>query len=60
MDKLVSLYEQLKKLRDAGVKMKDISEETNITSSVLSFFIFVCTARLHQQHIRRQRQRLRA
>lgn len=36
MDKLVSLYEQLKKLRDAGVKMKDISEETNITSSVLS------------------------
>ena len=25
MDKLVSLYEQLKKLRDAGVKMKDIS-----------------------------------
>lgn len=36
MDKLISLYEQMKKLRDSGVRMKDISEETNIASSVLS------------------------
>ena len=36
MDKLVSLYERMKKLRDAGVRMKDISEETGIASSVLS------------------------
>lgn len=36
MDKLVSLYEQLKKIRESGVKVKDISEETDIASSVLS------------------------
>ena len=36
MDKLVSLYERMKKLREAGVRMKDISEETGIASSVLS------------------------
>lgn len=36
MDKLVSLYNLMKKLRDAGVKMKTISEETDIASSVLS------------------------
>lgn len=36
MNRLISLYEQMKKLRDAGVRMKDISEETNIASSVLS------------------------
>lgn len=36
MDKLVALYERMKKLREAGVRMKDISEETGIASSVLS------------------------
>lgn len=36
MDKLVSLYEQMKKLRESGVRMKDISEKTGIASSVLS------------------------
>lgn len=36
MDRLISLYEQMKKLRESGVRMKDISEETNIASSVLS------------------------
>ena len=36
MDRLILLYEQMKKLREIGVRMKDISEETNIASSVLS------------------------
>lgn len=36
MDKLVTLYERMRKLREAGVRMKDISEETGIASSVLS------------------------
>lgn len=36
MDKLIFLYEQLKKIRESGVKVKDISEETDIASSVLS------------------------
>lgn len=36
MDKLISLYEQLRKLRETGIKVKDISEETEIASSVLS------------------------
>ncbi len=36
MYKLVSLYEQMKKLRESGVRMKDISEKTGIASSVLS------------------------
>lgn len=36
MDRLISLYERMKKLRDLGVRMKDISEETDIASSVLS------------------------
>lgn len=36
MDKLVSLYERMKKLRESGVRMKDIAEETDIASSVLS------------------------
>ena len=36
MEKLISLYERLKKLRDSGVRMKDIAEETDIASSVLS------------------------
>lgn len=36
MEKLIALYERLKKLRDSGVRMKDISEETEIASSVLS------------------------
>lgn len=36
MDRLILLYEQMKKLRETGVRMKDISEETNIASSVLS------------------------
>lgn len=36
MDKLIFLYEQLKKIRESGVKVKEISEETEIASSVLS------------------------
>ena len=36
MDRLLSLYERMKKLRESGVRMKDISEETDIASSVLS------------------------
>lgn len=36
MDKLVSLYERMKKLRESGIRMKDIAEETDIASSVLS------------------------
>lgn len=36
MDKLVTLYGQMKKLRENGVRVKDISEETDIASSVLS------------------------
>lgn len=36
MDRLASLYERMKKLREAGVKVKEISEETDIASSVLS------------------------
>lgn len=36
MDKLIAIYEQMKKLRETGVKMKDISEETDIAASVLS------------------------
>lgn len=36
MDKLALLYERMKKLREPGVKMKEISEETDIASSVLS------------------------
>lgn len=36
MDKLIFLYEQLKKIRESGVRVKDISEETDIASSVLS------------------------
>ena len=30
MDKLALLYERMKKLRESGVKMKEISEETDI------------------------------
>lgn len=30
----------MKKLRESGVKMKDISEETNIASSILSSLYF--------------------
>ena len=36
MDKLALLYERMKKLREADVKLKDISEETDISCSVLS------------------------
>ena len=36
MNRLVLLYERMKKLRESGVRMKDISEETDIASSVLS------------------------
>lgn len=36
MDLLLSLYEQLRKLRESGIKMKDLAEELDITSSVLS------------------------
>lgn len=36
MDKLIELYGQMKKLRENGVRVKDISEETDIASSVLS------------------------
>lgn len=36
MDKLEKLYEQLKKLRAEGVKMKDIATSADIPSSVLS------------------------
>lgn len=36
MDKLPALYERMKKLRESGVKLKDMSEETLIASSVLS------------------------
>ena len=36
MDKLIPLYERMKKLRESGVKLKDISERTDIASSVLS------------------------
>ena len=36
MDKLALLYERMKKLRESGVKVKEISEETDIASSVLS------------------------
>lgn len=36
MDILIEIYNSLRKLRDCGVKMKDIAEETNMTSSVLS------------------------
>lgn len=35
-EKIVKVYSQIKQLRDKGVKMKDISEATEITSSVLS------------------------
>lgn len=36
MKRLVLLYEHMKRLRESGVKMKDISERTDIASSVLS------------------------
>lgn len=36
MDTLIEVYNKLRKLRDCGVKMKDIAEETDMTSSVLS------------------------
>lgn len=36
MDKLIALYGQIKKLRESGVRLKDIAEETNVASSVLS------------------------
>ena len=36
MNRLVLLYERMKKLRESGVRMKDISEETAIASSELS------------------------
>ena len=36
MDKLVSLYGILKKLRTAGVKMKDIAEASGMSPSTLS------------------------
>lgn len=36
MDILIEVYNKLRRLRDCGVKMKDIAEETDMTSSVLS------------------------
>lgn len=36
MNILIDVYNKLRKLRDCGVKMKDIAEETDMTSSVLS------------------------
>lgn len=36
MNILVEIFDKLRKLRDCGVKMKDIAEETGMTSSVLS------------------------
>ncbi len=36
MDRLQELYEQLRRLRAAGVKMKDIARSTGLPSSVLS------------------------
>lgn len=36
MNILIEVYNKLRKLRDSGVKMKDIAEETDMTSSVLS------------------------
>lgn len=36
MNTLIEIYNKLRKLRDSGVKMKDIAEETDMTSSVLS------------------------
>lgn len=36
MNILIEVYDKLRKLRDRGVKMKDIAEETDMTSSVLS------------------------
>lgn len=36
MNILIEIYNKLRKLRDCGVKMKDIAEETNMTCSVLS------------------------
>lgn len=36
MNILIEVYNKLRKLRDCGVKMKDIAEETDMTSSVLS------------------------
>ncbi|MFI3267076.1 MAG: hypothetical protein R3Y51_00005 [Rikenellaceae bacterium] len=36
MDLLISLYDRLKKLRETGVKMKDIAEIAGVYSSVLS------------------------
>lgn len=35
-EKIVKVYNQIKQLRDKGVKMKDIAEATDVTSSVLS------------------------
>ena len=36
MDRLPAFYEQLRKLRESGIKMKDLAEELDLTSSVLS------------------------
>ena len=36
MDILPAFYEQLRKLRESGIKMKDLAEELDLTSSVLS------------------------
>lgn len=36
MNTLIEVYNKLRRLRDSGVKMKDIAEETDMTSSVLS------------------------
>lgn len=35
-DRIIKVYSQIKQLRDKGVKMKDIAEATDVTSSVLS------------------------
>lgn len=36
MDILVEIYNKMRRLRECGVKMKDMAEQTDITSSVLS------------------------
>lgn len=36
MDSFISLYQNLKKLREGGIRMKEIAEEVNVASSVLS------------------------
>ena len=55
MDKLVSLYERMKKLREAGVRMKDISEETGIASGRTLLALFFRAPHIHQSALRRMR-----